>query len=191
MIFDAGKSWYSAIAKRFSLNKEPLKNTVETLKKKLPMLSFSCWSTGQLNSFAHHILSKYVEFVYVESDYIISVSEILKNAGYIVYENPNQAEIKKHFEISGKTVMVLPTITKQPKSDGNTSPVEKILIDFLIENRKIKIMEEQEAVKIVKNAVNSGRLNMAAMISYSKRRKLKLFGEINQLQYIVKVEVVD
>ncbi len=69
--------------------------------------------------------------------------------------------------------------------------VEKILVDFLIENKKIKIIEEQEAVNTVKNAINSGRLNIASMISYSKRRNLKLFEKINQLQYIIKVEVVD
>lgn len=191
VIFDAGKSWYSAIGKKFFLNREPVEKIIETLKKTLPLLPFSCWSTEQINSFAHHLLSKHVIFVYVAPDYIRSVAETLKNAGYTVYENPRQAEIKKHFEISGKAVMVLPAITKQPESGGNAAPVEKILVDFLIENKKIKLIEEQEALRIVKNAVNSGIVNMASMISYAKRRKLKPLSEINQLQYILKVEVVD
>jgi hypothetical protein len=55
------------------------------------------------------------------------------------------------------------------------------MVDFPIENRKMKIMEEQEAANVVKNAVNSGRINMTSLISYAKRRKLKQLGEINQL----------
>lgn len=191
VIFDAGKSWYSTIEKKFSLNNEPIAKIIETLKNKLPLLSFSCWSTEQLNSFVHHILSKHIAFVYVESDYIRSVSDVLKSVGYKVYENPNQAEIQKHFEISDRTVIVLPSITKQPDIGENAAPIEKILVDFLIENRRIKIIEEQEGIKVVKNAVNSGRINMASMISYSKRRKLRLLNEINHIQYIVKVEAVD
>src|SRR3989339_599304 len=74
VIFDAGKSWYSGIEQKFILNAEPLNKIIEALNKKLPVLSFYCWSTEQLNSFTHHILSKYVSFVYVESDYIRSVS---------------------------------------------------------------------------------------------------------------------
>jgi hypothetical protein len=191
IIFDAGKSWYSGIEKRFSLNTGPLEKILETLENKLPLILFSSWSTEQLNSFTHHVLSKHVIFVYIESDYIRSASDVLRSAGYTVYENPYQSEIDGLFEISGKTVMVLPAITKQPTTGGNAAPIEKIIVDFLIENRKMKIMEEFEAKKVVKYAVNSGRINVASMISYAKRRKLRLFEEIDQLQFIIKVEEVE
>ena len=64
-------------------------------------------------------------------------------------------------------------------------------MDFLIENEKIKIMEDIEAKNVVKNGLISGRINMSASISYSKRRKYLFSSKINQVQQNIKVEIID
>lgn len=181
-IFDAGKGWYSSIEKGFRLNTKPVQQLIKKLNKKLPLLSFSCWSTEQLNPFTHHMLSKFITFVYTDSDYIRNTADILNEAGYTVYENPIKPEIVKFFNISKKTVVLLPSISKQPETNENYAPIEKIVIDFLMENRNFKIMEETEAEKVTENALTSGRINMSALISYSKRRKFNISKLINQVQ---------
>ena len=182
IIFDAGKGWYSSIEKQFELNREPVKEIIKTISKKFPLLSFSCWSTEQLNSFTHHILSKFITFVYTDSDYIRNTAEALMDVGYSVYENPTKSEIAKFFKINEKTIVLRPSITKQPDNSENYAPIEKILIDFLMENRDFKIMEETEAEKVTEKARISGRINMSAMFSYSKRRKFRMPNAINQVQ---------
>lgn len=190
-IYDAGKGWYSSIEKQFELNKKPVEDITKTINHKLPLLSFSCWSTEQLNSFTHHILSKFITFVYTDSDYIKNTADILEGAGYSVYENPTKAEIAKLFKLNEKTVILRPSIFKQPENSDNCSSIEKILVDFLIENRKIRIMESSEAEQVVKNAINSGRLNISALFSYAKRRELVIPNAINQVRNNIKSEIVD
>ncbi len=182
VIFDAGKGWYSSIEKQFELNKEPVKDIIKNIKQKFPLLSFSCWSTEQLNSFTHHILSKFITFVFTDSDYIRNTAEILNDAGYSAYENPTKPEIAKLFKINEKTVVLRPSITKQPENNKNYAPIEKIIIDFLMENRNFKIMEKAEAEKVAKKVLVFGRINMSVMLSYSKRRKFNIPDAINQVQ---------
>ncbi len=191
VIFDAGQGWYSSIEKQFELNKAPVKEIIKTINQKLPLLPFSCWSTGQLNFFTHHILAKFITFVYTDSDYIRSTSEILKEAGYNVYGNPNKTEIERQFSLTANTIVVRPLVSKQPDNNENYAPIEKIIVDFLIENEKLKIMDTLEAENTVKKALISGRINMSAMLSYSKRRKYNLSDKINQVQLNKKTERVD
>jgi len=179
LIFDAGKGWYSSIEKPFEPNIKPVQKIMKVIKGKLPLLPFSCWSTEQLNSFTHHLLSKFIIFVYTDSDYISNTAETLRNSGYNVYENPNKAEIEKSFRITEKTVVLLPSIKKQPQANNNCAPIEKILIDFLMENRHYKIMENSEAEAVVVNAVNSDRINISRFFSYAKERKFPAFSPTN------------
>ncbi len=182
VIFDAGKGWYSSIEKPFELNIKPVQKIIKVIKEKLPLLPFSCWSTEQLNSFTHHLLSKFIIFVYTDSDYISNTAEILRNSGYNVYENPNKAEIEKSFRITEKTVVLLPSIKKQPQANNNCAPIEKMLIDFLMENRHYKIMENSEAEAVVVNAVNSDRINISRAFSYAKERKFPAFSSTDYLR---------
>jgi len=171
-IFDAGRGWYSSIKKPFKLNTKPVKPIIRKIKKEFPLLEFSCWSTEQLNPFTHHLMAKFITFVYTDSDYMRNIAELLKNKGYNVYENPNKAEIEKQFTISDKTVIIRPAISKQPKAVDNCSPIEKILIDFLIENKKLSIMDNSEAENVVKNALTAGKINISKFFSYATHRKI-------------------
>ncbi len=182
VIYDAGKGWYSTLEKNFTLNKKPVQKIIRKIKKEFPLLEFSCWSTEQLNSFTHHLLAKFITFVYTDSDYMRNLAELLRNMGYNVYENPNKAEIEKQFSINDKTVVIRPSISKQPKAVKSFSPIEKIIIDFLIENKKLSIMDNAEAENTANNALNSGKINISEFYSYTKRREFSLPNSINQVQ---------
>jgi len=189
-IFDAGKGWYSSIKEPFELNTRPVQKIICKIKKELPLLEFACWSTEQLNSFTHHVLAKFITFVYTDSDYMHNLSELLRNNGYNVYENPNKAEIEKLFTMKDQTVVVRSSISKQPITADCYSPIEKILVDFLIENGKIGIMENTEAEAVVNNALNSGRINISEFHSYAKRRTISFSGATNQVQQKINLEIV-
>ncbi len=190
IIFDAGKGWYSTIKEPFKLNTKPVQLIIKKLNKEFPLLEFSCWSTEQLNSFTHHLMAKFITFVYTDSDYMRNIAELLKNNGYSVYENPNKAEIQKQFSITDKTVIIRPAISKQPQDTKNCSSIEKILVDFLIENRKLGIMDTAEAENVVKNALESGKINISEFYSYAKRRECGIPKTINQVQDNIYPEMV-
>jgi len=191
VVFNTGKGWYSSIENPIELNTKPVKPVIRKIKKEFPLLEFSCWSTEQLNPFTHHLMAKFITFVYVDSDYMRNLSELLKNKGYNVYESPNKTEIEKQFSITDKTVIIRPAISKQPKAVLNGSRLEKILIDFLIENKKLSIMDNREAENVVKSALNAGRINISELYSYAKRREFGVPKTINQVQINIKPEIVD
>ena len=53
VIHDSGRGWYSSVATPFTLNREPVRELVERLEKRFPLLAFSCWSTEQVASYGH------------------------------------------------------------------------------------------------------------------------------------------
>lgn len=173
IMYNAGRGWYSSIKKDFELGTDPIKPIIQEIKKEFPLLDFSCWSTEQLNPFTHHLMVKFITFIYIDSDYMRDLYELLKNKDYNVYENPNKAEIEKQFAITNKTVVIRPVISKQPKGIENYSSIEKILIDFLIENKKLSIMDDLEAERVVNDALNTGKINISEFISYAVRREMR------------------
>ena len=179
IIFDAGKSWYSFIENHFTPYTEPIKPVIQDIKEKLPLLPFSCWSTQQLNSFTHHLLAKFIIFVYADQDYLPTTAEILETSGYNIYINPTRKEIDKFFKHKNKTLVLLPSISKEPKAIDSVAPIEKILVDFLMMNKKFHIMDESEAEETVEKAINSGRINYSLLLDYLKRRKIN--NTYNQL----------
>ncbi|MFC1584544.1 DUF6577 family protein [Fibrobacterota bacterium] len=183
-IFDAGKGWYSHIPKTFNLDIKPINKFIILFKKDLPLLDFSCWSTEQINPFTQHILNSHITFIDSDSDAIETIGEVLRDKGYSVFENPGKRDVEKNFRVEGKTVVIRPSITKQPEGEGHAAPIEKILVDLVWESSKLGFIDESEARIIADNATAAGRVNMAALLGYAKRRKVDIswLKTINQVQ---------
>lgn len=169
-IFDAGRGWYSSIAKPYPLDTAPVEKLVGALKKSFPLLDFACWSTAQLNDMLRHQLAKHVQFVYVERDAINSVADWLKGCGYKTYANPGKAEIKRSFSIEGKTAIILPLTTKTPHRNGFAT-VEKIMVDVLAYTETFSIINIPEFVDGASKVINSQRIDISELMKYSSRRK--------------------
>ena len=181
---DAGKGWYSRLQKEFILDTKPLKRVLGILKKAFPLLEASSWSTEQINPFTHHMLGKHILFTYVASDAVNSVHETLLAHNYNSYANPGKPEIKKSFRISKNTVIVRPSVAKQPESLNGASPIEKILVDLLFENRRLNIMPQEEAKLVLENAMATGTIKISSMISYAKRREMDIAKTIKDFRII-------
>ncbi len=183
-IYNAGKGWYSSIKDPFILDTKPVKKIITHLEKSFPFLDFQCWSTEQINAYTQHLLAKNIAFVFTERDAIDSVAENLRSNGYTVFANPIKPEVEKSFRVDDKTVVVRPSISKQPQGEGHCAPIEKILVDLVIEVITLKIMDESEARLVVENVTTAGRVMIASLLGYAKRRLLDLTDvkTINQVQ---------
>ncbi|NOR15500.1 MAG: hypothetical protein GQ544_07340 [Candidatus Aminicenantes bacterium] len=172
-VFSAGRGWYSFLKIPFLLGTESLDDLTNKINHKFPLLDFACWSTQQINRFMHHLLAKFVQFVYTERDVMASVFDHLRDAGYDVYLNPTKREADKIFSIGEKTIVLRPTITKSP-IQGHVAPIEKILVDLSIECKVLPLMDQSEFRGMCQNLVTSERVVMSELMSYARRRGVAL-----------------
>ena len=171
-LYDAGRGWYSSIAEVFQVSVKSLDQLGLMVRGKYPLLTFSIWSTEQLQRFAHHVMTQYTQFVYADIDAMPSIADYLKGRGYQVYLNPQKMEVEKYFQASPKTVVIRASITREPV-DGYYATIEKILVDLFIERDRLLLMDEAEYVRVFRNLVLSHRINMARLLEYAERRKIE------------------
>jgi hypothetical protein len=183
-IFDAGKGWYSNLSTPFSLDTSSIKQALAELEQSFPLLSFQVWSTAQINAYTQHLLSKHITFVSTESDAMGPIAGVLRTKGYSVFINPGKADVEKHFRVDEKTVVIRPSISKEPLSEGHAAPIEKILVDLVWESKHLKFIDEFEAQEVANNATAAGRIQMASLLGYAKRRLVDIswLKTINQVQ---------
>jgi hypothetical protein len=181
VVHNAGQGWYSSISEPFNLDLKPVRATIQRMQKAFPLLDFSCWSTQQINSYMHHILNKFVTFIYMDADLIPSVYDELRGwKGFHVYRNPLSADAE-HFRIDEKTIVLRPETSEAPTSDvPHAAPIEKLLVDLAIEVEKLGFIGKGEFKEMAWRAVTSGRVSMATLLRYARRchRELAdIFGE--------------
>jgi len=171
LIYDAGRGWYSRIAKPFQLDITPISNIITQIKKDFPLLDFSCWSTEQINPYTQHILNHFVNFVYADPDTLPAIAEGLQGHGYTVLVDPGKKDASSGLPYGEDKVVLQKSIQKQPRADKHAAPIEKILVDLWYTAPKLNLLDQAEAQKVVENAVEAGRLNMAALLSYAGERR--------------------
>jgi len=172
MLYDAGRGWYSTISEVFKPNTKTIRNLATILHTKYPLLSFAVWSTEQLQPFAHHLMTKFTRLVYTGSDSMPSVAAFLQDQGYRVLLNPRKKEVDKYFDASFNSIVVRPSVSRQPV-EGHYAMVEKILIDLFIEKDRLLLMDGAEYERIFRNLLFSYRINMACLLQYAERRKFR------------------
>jgi hypothetical protein len=182
-IHDAGRGWYSSLPERFSLDPAPVEPVVESLTKQFPLVRFSCWSTQQINGYMHHMLARFATFVYVPRAAMKPVFQFLRDQGYHAYLNPTRKEAAKNFTIREKTIVVRPSLRKQP-ADTKFAPIEKLLVDIYVESEALAMMDRGEFERMAKNVIRSARVSVPTVIAYSDERQVpirKLFTEAQSI----------
>lgn len=182
ILYGAGRGWYSFIKRSFELERLSVKKIAMTLEKKYPLLSFSVWSTGQLKSFAHHMLARFVMFVYVDRDAMSGIYDFLKDIGCDVWLNPRGNDVRK-FSAGAKTVVIRPAISRECSS-GHYADIEKVLVDLFVEAPALNLMDEDECYRILGNVLTTGRVDMGAFLNYAKRRKLNIERVVGKIKSI-------
>ena len=172
ILFDAGRGWYSTLPKIYQLNTEAVREQEKKIADTFHLLPFSIWSNRQLISHYHHLPTRYVTFIYLESDFLTTVRDYLLGEELPVYLNPLASEVDKNFDIGRNPFVLRPRITEEPV-EGHFSTIEKILVDLFIEKDKLYLMDEWEYREIFRSITERYRINMGRLLRYSQRRKIR------------------
>jgi len=172
VLHDAGRGWYSTLAQPLILDRSAVQPVADLLSQAFPQLGFSVWSTQQINPWMHHLLGKFVTFVYVEKEGVDTVWEHLRDAGYDAYRNPGKREAKT-FSVRDKTVVVRPGSPAQAPVDGPYATPEKLFVDLAAELEHLPLMDSAEFTGLFQLASQSGRLDFPELLRYAERNRLK------------------
>jgi len=171
IIHDAGYGWYSTIEQPFGLDTSPVTDIVNVLAKKFPLLTFSCWTTAQIQGYSHHIPVRFVTLLYVDIDDVMPLFEFLREDNFNVFANPGKAETQKQFMIKERTIVIRPQISEAPVEEHHAT-IEKLLVDLFVEKDRLMLMDGAEYGRVARNIVGSARINMARMLRYARRREM-------------------
>ncbi len=125
----------------------------------------------QFNSFAQHLIAQPTILLYAESDALDTIAETLKNNGWDAWANPGKAEAERYVRPGDKTVILRPAISKQPEAKDHIAPIEKALVDLMIEAHKLQLLDSPEVQRIIDNALGSGLLQLSIMLGYSEAKR--------------------
>jgi len=174
IVGDAGRGWYSRHTKLVNLDPKPVAKIIREVKKAFPLLDFCCWSTVQFNPFALHLIAQPTIFLYAESDSLNTVAETLKENGWDAWADPGKSEVERFIRPGNGTVILRPSIQKQPESKDHVAPIEKALIDLKIEASKLQLMDAAEVQRIVDTVLGAGLLQLTALLGYSEAKREKI-----------------
>ena len=173
IVSNAGRGWYSRHTKPVSLDPKPVAKIIREVKKAFPLLDFCCWSTVQFNPFAHHLIAQPTIFLYTESDALKIVADTLKENGWDSWANPGKAEAERYVRPGEKTVVLRPAISKQPVAADHAAPIEKALVDLIVESSKLQIMDTNEVQRIIDAVLQAGIVQLPVIIGYAEIRGVK------------------
>ncbi len=171
-LHSAGRGWYSNLPKPFPLNTQPIEPFIDLVLKQFPLLVFSCWGVAQVQSWFHHLPAKLPLFIFVERDALQPVYDFLRDHFSNCYLNPQKRDIQLTFRLTGETVIVRPAISEEPRR-GNYAGIEKILVDLYVERARLDLFDEWEYAHLFKAIIMQYRIDMAGLIRYAGRRKVK------------------
>lgn len=174
IVSDAGRGWYSRHEKPVSLDPKPVSKIIREVRKAFPMLDFCCWSTVQFNPFAQHLIAQPMIFLYAESDTLESVTETLRESGWDAWADPGRNEVQQFIRPGERTVILRPSILKQPESRNHVAPIEKALIDLKIEASRLQLMDSAEVQRIIDAVLGSGILQLTVLFGYSETKREKI-----------------
>ena len=174
IVADAGRGWYSHHTKPVSLDPKPVAKIIRDVKKAFPLLDFCCWSSVQFNPFAQHLIAHPTIFLYAESDTLETVAETLKESRWYAWANPGKVNAQRYVQPGEKTVVLRPSISKQPDSINKVAPIEKALVDLLIESQKLQLLDSSEVQRIIDNILCAGLLRASVLLGYAELKREKI-----------------
>jgi hypothetical protein len=174
IVSDAGRGWYSRHNKPVILNSKPVGKIIREVKKAFPLLDFCCWSTAQFNTFAQHLIAQPTILLYAENDTLDAVADSLKAAGWDAWANPGKADVDRYVRSGLKTVILRPSIVKQPECNDRVAPIEKALVDLMIEASKLRLMDAAEVQRILDNVLGAGLIQFPVLFGYSETKREKI-----------------
>jgi hypothetical protein len=174
IVTDAGRGWYCRHRQAVSLDSKPVAKIIREVKKAFPLLDFCCWSTLQFNPFAQYLIAQPTILLYAESDTLDAVADALRPAGWDAWANPGKVDAERFVRPGEKTVVLRPSIIKQPDCREHVAPIEKALVDLMAESSKLQLMDAAEAQRVLDNALASGLTRLTVLLGYAETKRAKI-----------------
>lgn len=171
VIHDSGRGWYSSLQRPAVIGPEATAPLRESLTKRFPFLPYYVWSTQQVNPWMHHLLGKFVHFVYVESGGEDDVAAFLRNEGWNVIVNPT-AKTAKDFAPGERSVVI--RSIRRPFDPATEPRVETVLVDLMLENARLHLMDEGERQEMSRKLLTTNRVEIAALFARLRDHKRNL-----------------
>lgn len=170
IVHDAGRGWYSRLSEPVKLDVQHVAKLVKNVEKAFPLLDFTVWSTAQINPWMHHLLAQPVTFLHAEADTLESIGDALRALGWDVAVNPKPSVGPASVRPGPKMVVLRPSMSKQPPSEGRQAPVEKIIVDLIVESQRLALMDISEAQGVAAALVNAFLIQIPVIQRYAASR---------------------
>jgi len=168
VLHDAGRGWYSSIAKPAILSAEPAQQWIDLVTAEFPLLEFTCWSTVHWNPWLLHLVNRSTVFLQTDSVNLPSVHEFLVAKGKDSRLNPTAVEIAKN-PLGPETIVLRPRPKAAP-GKGPVATVEQFLVDSWIENRAFNLFDSKELKESALRWITCERVHFSSLLSYLNYR---------------------
>jgi hypothetical protein len=170
IIQDAGRGWYSRLSEPVKLDLSMCSKLVKAVEKAFPLLDFTVWSTAQINPWMHHLLAQPVTFLHAEADTLESIGDALRALGWDVAVNPKPSVGPASVRPGPKMVVLRPSMSKQPPGERRQAPVEKIIVDLIVESQRLALMDISEAQGVAAALVEAFLIQIPVIQRYAASR---------------------
>lgn len=153
-----------------------LKFLSRKIKKEFPFLELCLWNTAILNEFTIHQTNQNFTMVEVEKDATESIFVFLKEQKKNVFLEPTKEVFDRYITGKRDTIIVKSLVTEAPvqnTKNGNTTSLEKILVDVFCDNIIFTAYQGNEMKAIYKNAFSKYSVNRSKLFRYAGRRGKK------------------
>lgn len=162
IVHSAGRGWYSSLETAARLDPEVTAPLRLALAKRFPFLPHYVWSTLQVNPWMHHLLGKFVHFVYVESGGEDDAAAFLRNEGWSVIVNPTTRSARD-FAPGDRSVVVRGI--RRAFDPASEPRVETVLVDLMLENARLGLMDERERQEMSRQLITTQRVELASLLA--------------------------
>ena len=177
LIHNAGKGWYTRLTEKPELKPSVGDPLPSILSKRFPLLPHYAWSTQQVNPWMHHLLGKFVSFVYVDAEGAEDVCEYLRNNGWNVTYNPTA---KTGPDFVNREMSVIVRGLRREIDPENEPRIEGLLVDLMIENSRLQLMDTAEFQQMATNLCSQCAVDVAQLqrlLGDRKKTTVDLWGE--------------
>lgn len=85
--------------------------------------------------------------------------------------NPGKSIAEQFVHPGDRTIVLRPAIVKQPEAKDHAAPIEKALVDLVIEAQKLKLLDTPEVQRIIDTALGAGLLQLAVLLAYADEKR--------------------
>ncbi|HBH11595.1 MAG TPA: hypothetical protein DDX29_00500 [Clostridiales bacterium] len=148
----------------------------EKMKYKFPHLDFLIWETKFLNEFMVHQIGVNHIILDVERGTEASVfNQISEEYSGNIFLNPDIFTMESYVQQLSEAIIISNLISQTPlgrkEKKISFAPIEKILVDLLVDDEKFFSFQGNELISIYNEVFNSYLINIKSLIRYAGRRK--------------------